>query len=88
MNLIEENINKDLTQLELKFLTEEEKKYDLNNDGVLDEQEKTTMNQDKLLTSSGISSWRKKKLRDYLDGKQKHIFKIWKPVRAFVYLSK
>jgi hypothetical protein len=53
---------------------EEEKKYDLNNDGVLDEQEKTTMNQDKLLNSSGTSSWRKKKLQDYLDGKTKRYF--------------
>jgi len=81
-DLIEEDTNKDLSQLELEFpphpskplLTEEEKQYDLNNDGVLDIQEQNKMAEDKILNNPGISAWRKKKLRDYLDGKTKRYF--------------
>ena len=58
----------------LSILTEEEKQYDLNNDGVLDDQEKVKLSDDKLLNNPGISSWRKKKLRDYLDGNTKTYF--------------
>ena len=56
----------------LNMLSEEEKQYDLNNDGVLDNQEQNKMVEDKLLNNPGISSWRKKKIRDYLDGKTKN----------------
>jgi hypothetical protein len=70
--IIEETPDEEETEDE--DLTEEEKKYDSNNDGVLDEQEKTTMSQDKLLNSSGTSAWRKRKLQDYLDGKTKRYF--------------
>ena len=55
----------------LNMLSEEEKKYDTNNDGVLDNQEKARFAEEKLLNNPGISSWRKKKIRDYLDGKTK-----------------
>jgi hypothetical protein len=55
-------------------LTEEEKQYDLNNDGILDEQEKAKLEEDKLLNNPGISAWRKKKLRDYLEGRTKRYF--------------
>ena len=58
----------------LNILTEEEKQYDLNNDGILDDQEQTRLRDDKLLNNSGISAWRKKKLRDYLDGNTKTYF--------------
>jgi hypothetical protein len=58
----------------LSILTEEEKQYDLNNDGVLDDQEKVKLSDDKLLNNPGISAWRKKKLRDYLDGNTKSYF--------------
>ena len=58
----------------LNILTEEEKQYDLNNDGVLDDQEQARFRDDKLLNNPGISSWRKKKLRDYLDGNTKTYF--------------
>jgi hypothetical protein len=58
----------------LNILTEEEKQYDLNNDGVLDDQEKAKLSDDKLLNNPGISAWRKKKLRDYLDGNTKSYF--------------
>jgi hypothetical protein len=55
-------------------LTDEEKQYDLNNDGILDEQEKSQLEEDKILNNPGISSWRKKKLRDFLEGKTKRYF--------------
>ena len=55
-------------------LTEEETKYDLNNDGILDEQERAKYEEEKLLNNPGISEWRKKKIRDYLEGKTK---KYW-----------
>jgi hypothetical protein len=58
----------------LNILTEEEKQYDLNNDGILDDQEKAKLSDDKLLNNPGISAWRKKKLRDYLDGNTKTYF--------------
>jgi hypothetical protein len=58
----------------LSLLTEEEKQYDLNNDGILDDQEKAKLSDDKLLNNPGISAWRKKKLRDYLDGNTKSYF--------------
>ena len=37
-------------------------------------QEQPRLNDDKLLNNSGISAWRKKKLRDYLDGNTKSYF--------------
>ena len=58
----------------LNMLSEEEKQYDLNNDGILDNQEQARLRDDKLLNNPGISSWRKKKLRDYLDGNTKTYF--------------
>ena len=58
----------------LNILTEEEKQYDLNNDGILDDQEQARLRDDKLLNTQGISSWRKKKIQDYLDGKTKRYF--------------
>ena len=58
----------------LSMLSEEEKLYDTNNDGVLDEQEKNRLIEDKLLNNPGISAWRKKKLKNYLDGKTKRYF--------------
>ena len=61
-------------KLKMKILQKKKKKYDLNNDGVLNEQEKSTLNEDKLLNSSGTSAWRKRKLQDYLDGKTKRYF--------------
>jgi hypothetical protein len=67
--IIEEN-----KEEEDKGLTEEEKQYDLNNDGILDNQEQARLRDDKLLNNSGISAWRKKKLRDYLDGNTKTYF--------------
>ena len=38
------------------------------------EPEPVRLEDDKLLNNSGISSWRKKKLRDYLDGNTKSYF--------------
>lgn len=58
----------------LNMLTEEEKQYDLNNNGVLDTQEQSRLEEDRILNNPGISAWRKKKLRDYLDGKTKRYF--------------
>ena len=58
----------------LNILTEEEKQYDLNNDGILDDQEQARLRDDKLLNTQGISSWRRKKLQDYLDGNTKTYF--------------
>jgi len=55
----------------LSMLNEEEKQYDLNNDGILDEQERNKFEEDKLLKSAGTSAWRKKKIRDFLEGKSK-----------------
>jgi hypothetical protein len=57
-----------------KGLTEEEKQYDLNNDGILDDQEQARLRDDKLLNTQGISSWRRKKIQDYLDGNTKTYF--------------
>ena len=39
-----------------------------------DNQEQPRLRDDKLLNNSGISSWRKRKLRDYLDGNTKSYF--------------
>ena len=55
----------------LSMLNEEEKQYNLNNDGILDEQERNKFEEDKLLKSAGTSAWRKKKIRDFLEGKSK-----------------
>ena len=69
-------------QLEIDFpphekkpiLTEEEKKYDENNDGILDKTEQSKMNHDKMLDNPGISSYTKRKLRNYLEGNTKRYF--------------
>jgi hypothetical protein len=61
---------------------EELKDWDVTlNDGLEEEQqpdnpkpEPVKLEDDKLLNNSGISSWRKKKLRDYLDGNTKTYF--------------
>jgi hypothetical protein len=66
--------DEDEGKLEDKDLTEEEKQYDLNNDRVLDDREKAKLEYNKLLNNPGISSWRRKKLRDYLDGNTKNYF--------------
>jgi hypothetical protein len=58
----------------LNMLIEEEKQFDLNNDGILDDLEKNHYEEYKLLNNPGISAWRKKKIRDYLEGKTK---KYW-----------
>ena len=58
----------------LNMLSEEESKFDLNNDGILDDLERTHYEEYKLLNTPGISAWRKKKIRDYLEGKAK---KYW-----------
>jgi hypothetical protein len=62
----------------LNSLTEEEKIFDLDNDGILNGQEtkeyEAFSSEKKLLNDPGISSWRKKKIRDYLKGKSK---KYW-----------
>jgi hypothetical protein len=58
----------------LNMLSEEEKQFDLNNDGILDDLEKNHYEEYKLLKNPGISAWRKKKIRDYLEGKVK---KYW-----------
>jgi hypothetical protein len=58
----------------LNMLSEEEKQFDLNNDGILDDLEKNHYEEYKLLKNPGISAWRKKKIRDYLEGKTK---KYW-----------
>jgi hypothetical protein len=81
-DLIEEEFIKPSNQIEIEFpphekkstLTDEEKQYDINNDGVLDKQEQTKLAEDKILNNPGISAWRKKKLRDFLDGKTKRYF--------------
>jgi Skp family chaperone for outer membrane proteins len=70
----EDNQEQDWQIVDEEKLTEEEKQYDLNNDGVLDEQEKAKLEEDKLLNNPGISSWRKKKLKDYLEGRTKRYF--------------
>jgi len=57
-----------------KDLTEEEKQYDSNNDGVLDNQEKDKMVHDKMLDNPGISSYTKRKIRNFLEGNTK---KYW-----------
>ena len=58
----------------LNMLSEEEAKFDLNKDGVLNDLEKTHYEEYKLLNTPGISAWRKKKIRDYLEGKTKRYF--------------
>jgi hypothetical protein len=58
----------------LSLLSEEETKFDLDKDGKLDDLEKTNYEEYKLLNTPGISAWRKKKIRDYLEGKTK---KYW-----------
>ena len=55
----------------LSMLNEEEKQYDLDGDGILNDQEKAKFAEEKLLNNPGISSWRKKKIQDYLNGKTK-----------------
>jgi hypothetical protein len=55
-------------------LTKEEAKHDLNNDGILDDQEQARLKDDKLLNTQGISSWRRKKIQNYLDGNTKRYF--------------
>ena len=42
-------------------LSEEDKKYDLNNDGVLDVNEQK-MKEDEMLNSPSVSAWRKRKI--------------------------
>ena len=58
----------------LSMLSEEEKQYDLDGDGILNKDEKAKLAEDKILNNPGISAWRKKKLRDYLDGNTKSYF--------------
>jgi hypothetical protein len=58
----------------LNMLNEEEAKFDLDGDGKLDDLEKTHYEEYKLLNTPGISAWRKKKIRDYLEGKTKRYF--------------
>jgi len=58
----------------LNILSEEEAKFDLDGDGKLDDFEKTHYEEYKLLNNPGISAWRKKKIRDYLEGKTKRYF--------------
>jgi len=70
----EDNQEQDWQIIDEEKLTEEETQYDLNNDGVLDNQERAKLEEDKLLNNPGISAWRKKKLRDFLDGKTKRYF--------------
>jgi hypothetical protein len=78
----DEDLIEESNQLEMEFLpyeskpslSEEEKKYDANNDGILDEAEKTKMAQDKMLDNPGISSYTKRKLRNFLEGNTK---KYW-----------
>jgi hypothetical protein len=76
---VEDNEGTDIyTETEL----EELKDWDVTlNDGLEDEKqpnnpepEPVRLEDDKLLNNSGISSWRKKKLRDYLDGNTKTYF--------------
>jgi hypothetical protein len=76
---VEDNEGTDIyTETEL----EELKDWDVTlNDGLEDEKqpnnpepEPAKLEDDKLLNNSGISSWRKKKLRDYLDGNTKTYF--------------
>jgi hypothetical protein len=56
----------------INLLTEEEKIFDLDNDGILNDQEtkeyEAFLAKKKLLNDPGISSWRKRKIRDYLKG--------------------
>jgi Skp family chaperone for outer membrane proteins len=78
----DEDLIKESNQLEMEFppheskpsLSKEEEKYDANNDGILDEIEKTKMVQDKMLNNPGISSYTKRKLRNFLEGNTK---KYW-----------
>jgi Skp family chaperone for outer membrane proteins len=58
----------------LNMLNEEEARFDLDGDGKLSDFERTNYEEYKLLNNSGISEWRKKKIRDYLEGKTK---KYW-----------
>jgi hypothetical protein len=52
---------------------EEIKDENLNNSPI-NNQNPNQIGEDKILNSSGISAWRKKKLRDYLDGNVKNYF--------------
>jgi Skp family chaperone for outer membrane proteins len=70
----EDSQEQDWQIVDEEVLTEEEKQYDLNNDGILDDQEQARLRDDKILNNPGISAWRKKKLRDYLDGNTKKYF--------------
>jgi Skp family chaperone for outer membrane proteins len=78
----DEDLIKESNQLEMEFppheskpsLSKEEEKYDANNDGILDEIEKTKMAQDKILNNPGISSYTKRKIRNFLEGNTK---KYW-----------
>jgi hypothetical protein len=58
----------------LSMLSKEESKFDLDGDGKLSNLERTHYEEYKLLNTPGISAWRKKKIRDYLEGKTK---KYW-----------
>jgi hypothetical protein len=58
----------------LSMLSEEESKFDSDGDGKLSDLERTHYEEYKLLNTPGISAWRKKKIRDYLEGKTK---KYW-----------
>jgi hypothetical protein len=58
----------------LSMLSEEESKFDLDGDDKLSNLERTHYEEYKLLNTPGISAWRKKKIRDYLEGKTK---KYW-----------
>jgi hypothetical protein len=58
----------------LSILSEEESKFDSDGDGKLSDLERTHYEEYKLLNTPGISAWRKKKIRDYLEGKTK---KYW-----------
>jgi Skp family chaperone for outer membrane proteins len=78
----DEDLIEKSNQLEMEFpphenkpsLSKKEEKYDANNDGLLDETEKTKMAQDKMLDNPGISSYTKRKLRNFLEGNTK---KYW-----------
>ena len=58
----------------LNMLSDEESKFDLDKDGILNNLENTHYAEYKLLNTPGVSAWRKKKIREYLEGKSK---KYW-----------
>jgi hypothetical protein len=70
--IIEETPDEEETKDE--DLTEEEKQYDSDNDGILNDQEKDKMVHDKMLDNPGISSYTKRKIRNFLEGNTK---KYW-----------